>query len=316
MALPLGFRSFGGHCALLCAAIAGIVPFLGMAILACLDSGEEVTDIARTAQVPTMQQPIVIDSRPSSTDDRLANVLADLQRSLQQQDHARQSTEAAINNRMQTLEQALASAAPARSTTASITDGLSEAQDMLAELGVDWAAWGAGAEIDHAFTSCGLGREPSVNGIFGRAVRAMASVAPRYRALASSISHPPEVVLATDVVAPSKCFSFAGNGTVAIRFLHPQRVTHAVVERPPAWATLQPLAAPRFIEVRGWVAKEGAEPYRAALGSFEYASAGPRAQVFATGDVGVVQAVQFAFGRNWGEGHTSVCRLRLFGPRL
>lgn len=185
------------------------------------------------------------------------------------------------------------------------------AADPLEGLGVDWAARFTGAEIDHGYTSPGLGRD-----VVGCAVRAVAALVPRYRAYAGNVSHPPEVALAADHAPPIRCFYFGGKGTVAVRLLRATSPGHVAIEQPPSSSMVHPRAAPRSFKVYGWSTSEGAEPYSLLLGSFEYLIEGPRIQVFQLRAVppGGLRGVQFAFGGNWGEDFTTACRLRVLGP--
>jgi len=325
--LPSFLRSFGGQFAILCAASLGIVPFLGLAVVSLLGDDEPAAPVApsmvRTIAMPTprFDGPLGGGAAP---DLQLHGLFDGLQRQFERQERMRQSSDAAAEARMQRLEDTLATdraAAATRQVAPGASDGerpsarassvpTQESVELAPDLGVDWAAWSAGATIDGAATSWGLGREPSASGLLARAARAVASVAPRYRTHIGAISHPPDIVLATDSLAPSKCFTFEGNGSVAMHLLGARRLTHVLIEHVPAWADVHPQAAPRFFTVRA------TEPYDASVGDFEYALDGPRAQVFALpSGLGEVQAVKFEFGENWGAAHTSVCRLRVMGPR-
>lgn len=323
--LPPWFYGFGGHFALLCAALAGIVPFLGIAIFVCIGPGEDSASAASMKHLLTLPQGGGAEGVDNSVGSHLATVLHGLQQTLRQQEIARQASDATITERMRRLEDTLVAhvaavstaalpAGPARAVPQFLLPVSPDGGDQIAGLGIDWAAWGAGAEIDHGSTSWGLGRKPSASGLMGRAARLVAAVLPRYRAYAGNVSHPAEVVLAADSAPPSKCFSFWGNGTVAIRLLQPRRASHVVLEQMPAWATLLPQAAPRHFQVKAWEEGE-AEPYRTTLGSFEYALAGPRAQAFALSAASRrARGFQFSFQGSWGAEHTSVCRLRVLGP--
>ncbi|CAE8643748.1 unnamed protein product, partial [Polarella glacialis] len=228
---------------------------------------------------------------------------------------------AAAAEKAQQQAASAASAAAASAAAASAIGGQgappSETFDLAtAGLGVDWASWGMGAEIDHGHTSPGLGRS-----LLGCASRAVTSLLPSQRTLFGFVSHPPEAVLAWDSAPPSRCYSIEGNGAVAIRFLKPVRAGHVVLEQLPSWATAKPLAAPRSFEVLAWPADGVEESYSVKLGSFEYQLDGLRAQVFPlindSGSVfsGNVKGIKFSFGQNWGEeGLTMVCRLRVLAP--
>lgn len=323
--LPPWLRSFGVLFAVLCAAGLGIIPFLGAAVIAFL-ADEPSAPPAQPSVQTALPQPVVLQAPaappvlPASGGEAgsaaVLGALETLRRDLQAQELARQTSEVATGERVRRLEEAVAktaaSGAVAGPVVQVVSEGANEGGDATSGLGVDWAAWSAGAEIDYAHTSAGLGR-----GALGRAARAAAALLPRYRAYLGNVSHPPEVVLASESGPPSRCFAFGTNGSVAVRFPKPVRPLHVAVERRPDWATLQRRAAPRRFEVRAWSAAPDAEPYSASLGAFEYALDGPRAQVFALQGLdaveGGVQAVQFVFLSNWGEDYTSVCRLRVLG---
>jgi len=243
----------------------------------------------------------------------LSTFRQDLREQIQLHESTRQVSERAISMRMGSLEEKLA-ASIARQVDAPqvVTQVSSESVNLADTLGIDWAAWTAGAEIDHSHTSAGLGRNPA-----GRLMRAITGrFAPQWRSFASNVSQPPEVVLAADSSPPSRCFSFSGNGTLAIRLSRGVHLTHVVVEQLPVWAMTHAKATPRFFEVRATPSSVPADQYSVALGKFEYALDGKRAQAFALehGTHKRWQAIQLLFFGNWGDDHTAVCRIRAMGP--
>lgn len=306
--LPPWFRSFGLPFAVCCAAIAGIVPLFGVGLVALLsgDGGSPAPAI-HAVPIPSIAPP-VLHSDASSTDVLVA--LDSLRRDMQQREGARQAYDEAVVARVRRLETAAVAHSP--SSKRGAMGWSAQATDPTAGLGVDWASWTAGAEIDYGYTSTGLGRS-----ILGRASRLVTSLLPRYRVYAGNVSHPPDVVLAADFAPPTKCFAFQGEGTIAIRFPRVVSPTHIVMEQRPSLATLHPEAAPRHFEVRAWLAQPGAEPYSESLGTFEFKLGDAPAQAFPVQSArdSSVKAVQFVFRENWGQDYTSVCRLRVLSFR-
>uniref|UniRef100_A0A7S4RKT5 SUN domain-containing protein n=1 Tax=Alexandrium monilatum TaxID=311494 RepID=A0A7S4RKT5_9DINO len=317
---PPWLRSFGGGCAVLCAALLGIIPFLGTGVVAFLldaYSGQSAPAMqAAPPQHVVLQAPAAPAVLPVAGGEvagaAVLTALDGLRRDLQAQEHARKASETATGERVRRIEAALASGAGSGAAAGPLLqaapESTSEGGDVTSGLGVDWAAWSAGAEIDQAHTSAGLGRDA-----VGRAARVAAALLPRYRGFAGNVSHPPEVVLASESGPPSRCFTFGPNGSVAIRFPRAVQPLHVALEQRPAWATLRPRAAPRRFEVHVCPAGTEDEQYSVRLGAFEYALEGPRAQAFALELPATAQAVKFVFLSNWGEDHTSVCRLRVLG---
>lgn len=319
---------------LLCAALLGVMCFLGVAVFNLVGADDSASSPAPLAM---MQQPLVMSAprfeAGGASEAVVQSLFSNLQRQMESQEQARRIADLGAEARLRRLEEKVtadlaaaaarvptqaalpAAAVPAISVSASAAAGDVEGRGAVAALGVDWGAWTAGADIDFSATSWGLGRDPSVAGLLGRASRIVASAVPHLRTVVSPVSHPPTVVLAADGVAPSKCFTLGGNGTVAIKLLQPQRVTHVVLEHLPSWADLEPQAAPRFFSLSAWPATS-TERYHSPLGSFEYALGGPRVQAFPLAlEAGAVQAVKFDFGENWGASRTLVCRLRVMGPQ-
>ncbi|CAJ1416864.1 unnamed protein product [Effrenium voratum] len=196
---------------------------------------------------------------------------------------------------MQAEQKAWAAAKAARAAAAA-AGAPSEAED----LGMDWAAWTAGAEIDHSHTSQGLGRT-----LWARAGRVLACLAPSWR-MSLGASQAPEVVLTWETGPPSRCFTFDGAvGELSIRFWQPLRPSHVVLEQSPNWALANPRASPRHFEVRAWRAGDVSQ-YEVRLGRFEYQLAQGGSQVFnltsdGTALRGLVRGLQFRFEDNWGE---------------
>jgi len=320
---PNWLRNFGGPFAALCAALTGIVPFFGVAVLALV-----MQDAGSFSGAPEV-------GLPSGGSQLEVTDFEGLWKELQRQEASRSSLDAAIAERMQRLEQAAktspdaalalsaaekavaaASAAEASAASAAAAASGSGAGqgDATVGLGVDWAAWGAGAFIDHGHSSGALGRH-----FTGRLGRLAASFLPQYRELFAA-PHPPEVLLAWDSAPPSRCHSMvAAGGTVAIRFPQAVRASHVVIEQTPLWASSWPSrASPRHFQVQAWPA-DVEIPYSVELGAFEYQLHGQRLQVFALTDTngkavsGRVQGIRFIFDDNWGEASLTVCRLRVFG---
>lgn len=341
---PQWLRSFALPFALLCGALAGIVPLCAIACLGFFDDGESPAPAPAGPTQPPQPQlgwgqqwgGWLVSSQPPSQlvptagdaaavgapDAHLLGAVESLRHELRRQEASQKAVEASVSTRMQRLESSVASsvssaAVAAAAGASSLLGGAlgrrstQELSSVLDGLGVDWLAWSAGAEIDAGYTSSGVGR-----GILGRAARAVAAAVPRYRTHLGNVSHPPEVVLAADAAPPTRCFTFRGSGTIAVRLRADALLTHVAVEHVPAWAALKPHAVPRRFDVRARAAGSPAgSAYGPALGSFEYAFDGPRVQVFSLGDTGVLaDAVQFTFTENWGEDFTAVCRVRALGP--
>eukprot|EP00927_Polykrikos_kofoidii_P018288 TRINITY_DN18455_c0_g1_i1.p1 TRINITY_DN18455_c0_g1~~TRINITY_DN18455_c0_g1_i1.p1 ORF type:complete len:468 (+),score=87.92 TRINITY_DN18455_c0_g1_i1:39-1406(+) len=340
---PPWLRSFALPFALLCGALAGIIPLCAVAFFQLLGDSDTPAP-APLPQAPpgvppqqvgwgsqwggwlSMSQPFGAGSGLAgntgqlmvgdASDGQLLGAVEALRNDMHRQVASQKAVEASIASRMQRLEASVSSAASVAAASASSLFGrrsTEEDRSSLDGLGVDWLAWSAGAEIDASYTSPGIGR-----GIVGRAARVAASVLPRYRASLGNVSHPPEVVLAADAAPPARCFTFRGVGTIAVRLRGTAVLTHIAVENVPAWASVKPRAAPRHFEVR--VRTPGAPSgsgFGAPLGAFEYVLDGGRVQVFSLGGAGVAaEAVQFTFTGNWGEDFTAVCRLRALGPAI
>lgn len=308
-------RSSGVLFAVFCACLAGILPFAGIAVFSFLQGAGDADDAPLPLPPPPVEMLAPISTVASSAPDpqlmgALTALQADLRQQLQQIEVDRHASQVSLSARMGRLEEGLASRSESGTAAVDIVSQVDEpAGDSLADLGVDWAAWTTGAEIDHQHTSTGLGRHA-----VGRAARALSVLAPRWRN-ALEVSQPAEVVLSSHSSPPSRCFSFAGNGTIAIRFAKAVALTHVLVERLPRWATVHPTAQPRFVEVRAQLRDEPG--YSTTLASFQYLLEGPRSQAFPVaveGRQNLVAAVQFFFSGNWGEEFTSVCRLRAMGP--
>lgn len=339
-------RDFGGHFAALCSALTGILLFLVIAALV-LASGEAPDNTQAPVEAQGSQSAHFATRadifslwrehrhREAKQEVSLANTeiseerLRRLERALEEKVPAAgfDVVELAAEKATKAQEKAAAAAAAAASSASaaraaaagasSERHGSAGESDPTIGLGVDWAAWRAGAEIDHSHSSPGLGRNT-----FSRFARLVATAFPQWRMLLDNAagSHPPEIVLAWDASPPLRCFSLAPGGVLSVRFLKPLRASHVAIEQTPHWAAAKPLAAPRRFEVRAWPAMEETEPYSIKLGAFEYQLEGLRSQVFSLTDSsgnangGRVQAVQFRFLDNWGEeGLTSICRVRVFG---
>jgi len=291
LVLPAKFRSFGLHFALLCAALAGIVPFLGMGIVALLDA---LSDRSSALQVPThfqMSPPsFPVDPSSDGVVAQLSGAIDSLSRAMQQQEAAQRQSQADTTVKLRRLEDGLSEA---RSTASYVAEHLAastgkvaaldadaDASDLLG-LGVDWAAWTAGAEIDHSATSRGLGREPSAAGFAARTARVVAAAFPRYRSFVGKLSPPPEVVLAADSAPPSRCFIFEGQGVLTVRLAQPHSLNHIVLERMASWAMLHPQSTPRHFQVH--VQNESSSETLQSIPAdspFEYVLAGPRVRHF------------------------------------
>jgi len=302
-----------GPAAVLCACFVVLVPFLGFttvgAFIWSAAAGGSEGDKAPATAGGSVDVRRVADAVDALRQDLRSHVDEDRR-------EVSGASSAAVAAHVRRLEQTVAAATAASAATAARAPAAAGGAGDVAGLGFDWAAWSAGAEIDAGHTSAGIGR-----GLVGRTARALATLLPHHRARVAWVSHPAEVVLAADSAPPSRCFTFQGNGTLAVRLARGVLPTHVVVEQPPAVATERPRAAPRHVEVRVWPVEEDDAssalpgPYGTRAGAFEYALLGPRAQVFAL-DAGLplARAVQFVFGGSWGEDHTSVCRLRVLGP--
>lgn len=320
--VPQWLRGFGSHFALLCAAIAGIVPLLAIGFLAFMSnetpaSGSVVVPVIS----PAVASPPRMESSLSLGSIDAVQVLAGLEGlrlDLRRQEESFAEAQAASASRIGRLESISAreTQMPSPPTLPAVSL-VSDASPLLA-LGVDWAAYGAGADIDSDNTSPGLGRD-----VVGRTTKLLAMLLPRYRNHFGNVSHHPTVVLAADNGPPSKCLTLdSGGGFVAIKFVKPVFVKHVAIEALPPWAMLHAGATPRRFQVRAWQigdGEAGAEPYSANLGDFEYRLDGPSIQVFSLGQGSTdskVKAVQLRFTENWGEEFTSICRIRVLGPAL
>lgn len=308
--LPRWLRNFGGPFAVLCASMASIVPLLGIACLA-LFWGDD-TKVAPVTLDTSSRAVTAVGTGNAAAEfglsDAISSLRQELGNQLQKQESARLSTEASVMTRLGRLESGLSSSGRSWGGRAS-----ANAVDATDGLGVDWASWSGGAEIDHGYTSTGVGR-----GLTGRAARALSKLAPRWRTSVANVSPPPEVVLAADSAPPSTCFVMANApGKLAIRLPRPVYATHVAVERLPSWAEERPEASPRSFEVRAWLDDVGSLPYAAVVGVFEYKLAGPRSQAFELKMKSkAIKAVQFVFDGSWGDDHISVCRLRIFGAAV
>mmetsp|Transcript_35362 Transcript_35362/g.75376 ORF Transcript_35362/g.75376 Transcript_35362/m.75376 type:complete len:424 (+) Transcript_35362:99-1370(+) len=287
------------------------------------------------------------DGGDARSQSQLHGLISNLEQQLHRQEQSRLASNAMAEAKMEKMETLLqteiaavtrkfggssaqgsvAGSAALVTATSNLDAGLATPTAGVA--GVDWAAWSAGADIDHSATSWGLGRDASPSGLLHRATRVMATVLPQYRAHIGPVSHPPSVVLAADAAPPSRCFRFEGSGSIAIRLLHPRKLTHLVLERLLDWADLEPEASPRFFSAAAELADVGRgdlttgddvaeDAYRHSLGDFEYALHGGRAQAFAlppsTSGTRLIRGVKLTFHRNWGGSFTSLCRVRLLGP--
>mmetsp|Transcript_5406 Transcript_5406/g.12470 ORF Transcript_5406/g.12470 Transcript_5406/m.12470 type:complete len:428 (-) Transcript_5406:81-1364(-) len=155
---------------------------------------------------------------------------------------------------------------------------------------------------------------------------------PLFRARADLYrSEAPRVVLSSAPITQSRdCFAFRGaNSSIALRLAEHgrggARVRQLVIQQPARWAALRPRSSPRRFAVFGLpAARKGPEraekvetpqvdgPYTKFLGSFEYAAAGPAAQVFDLAPT-LVSGIRLVFaGPEWGENYICLYRLKLF----
>lgn len=301
---PPWLKSAGCIFAVLCAALAGVVPFIAIACVALWNNSgtsipHNLLDFAHLHSLTASA------ARTAGTTD--PQLLVDLERL--------RAVETATAVRIDRLEKALnqvANIAPGPLVTADQETLRHQdiGNDVVSTLGFDWAAWPAGARVEATLTSQGLGR-----GMLGRMVRAVSTLLPNYFAQCNNVSYPAEVVLAADSVPPSKCFTFRGDdGSIAIRFVRAIQPAHVVVEQMPIWATPHIHAAPRHFEVLAWGMEtdSSSQALSVSLGKFEFMLQGPRAQVFRVNSpMEAVRVLQFKFGANWGEDYTSICRLRV-----
>jgi hypothetical protein len=330
---PSWLRGFGGPFAVLCGALTGIVPFVVIAIIAIAlaDSGEPTKP-----DVPPM---VPVSTAPQAVDGLWAE--------LQRQASAQRVSEATQMMRLQRIEEALNSDSGGRGSEASAAvvaaerardkaeaaakaaiaaskaaskgtaQTIDSSSDALAGLGIDWASWSMGAQIDRSATSPGLGRNSGSLGALRRLLELLApSVGRRYL----PVSQPPEVVLTSVAAPPSRCFTIdSSSGSIAIRFVKSIRPAHVVIEQMPQWATDRPMATPRHVEIFALPSNSESSEYVTKVASFEYQLEGPRLQVFAlaseSGEIlhGKVDGLKFAFQSNWGEDITLICRVRVFG---
>lgn len=313
--VPAWFRGFGSQFALLCAALAGIMPLVAFAFLAYFSDDTGTSQNAAAVPTPAAHSfPIMpaysyaegsLHSRPPDMERLLAN-FEDFRLELRRQQESLVLAQTAASSRLGRLESMSSSQ---KTVTSPDLATLSAESSPLLGLGVDWAALWAGAEIDEHYTSPGLGRD-----VLGRTARVLSWMLPRYRTSFGNVSHPPAVALATDHGPPSKCFTLGANGgSVAVRFLIAVEASHVALEGLPPWAVFYPKTTPRRVEVRGWIADDP-EPYSAVLADFEYQLTGPRIQIFDLKPAGKLRAVQFRFAENWGGDFISVCRVRVLGP--
>jgi len=311
--LPTRVRICGGPLAILCSTCVNI-PLLLLNVFG-LWSSQGISGSVN--QSPVAQYQSRADTHVMGS---ILGTLEALRVDLRRQETRMAASDAAMGSRVARLESAQmqgssGGALPMQALATDIQQTDSCANPVECP-GIDWAAFSAGGEIDRAFTSSGLGRSPA-----GRISRGVAWLLPRFRAYIGNVSHPPEVALASDSAPPSKCFCFEGTqGTIAVRLLRAVRITHVVIEQRPQWATVLPRAAPRSFQVHGMPAENSVNEvssYTLSLGEFEYQMDGPRTQVFLLSVSAMhqqVQAVKFTFLQNWGEDHTSVCRVRVLGP--
>ena len=312
-------KRLGMTFAAFCAAATSIGPLLGIAFLALVEGeGSEVAPSAPTTPVTLIPESTGVPlARDLRKDDGLSEMTwKRLQRleeafAAEKPGHADATAALQAAERAHDAEQKAWAAAKAAEAAAQRLAGAtsgpvvpSTSGDMTLDLGVDWAAWKAGAEIDHRHTSVGLHR-----GFWSRVARVVTSLVPSWRMLVTA-SHPPDVVLTWETGPPSRCFAFEGQSAkVSILFWHPVRPSHVALEQSPSWA-LDPRTSPRDFEVYVWPSGMD-DPYSTRIGSFEFAGS---SQVFnLTADVGLVRGLQFRFERNWGEDHTLICRVRVFG---
>jgi len=307
---PPWLKSAGTIFAVLCAALAGVVPFIAIACIALWNSDGTSEG---TSSIPhkMMDFHLYLNSLSSLTSMRAAGT-SDAQ--LLVENEQRRAVEMATAVRIDRLEKALNEVAnivpgPLVSADHGTLRHQDVANDIVSTLGFDWAALPAGGRVEATLTSQGLGR-----GILGRMSRAVSMLLPDYFAQCINVSYPAEVVLAVDSVPPSKCFTFRGDGSVAIRFVRSIQPAHVVVEQMPIWATPHAHAAPRHFEIVAWGmgTDSGSQAHSVSLGKFEFMLHGPRAQVFRVNSTSdAVRVLQFKFGKNWGEDYTSICRLRV-----
>lgn len=300
-----------------CAAVTGMVPLGLMAFLLFSDVAEGFAGAAQLAElrlsVETLRQEV------RRQDPAVASRLLMLEEAIAGDTGAASSSvaAAAADAARKSSAEARAAAERAAALAAAVGErsGTSDpTSDAIAGLGVDWAAWSAGADIDRSQSSGGLGRS-----LLGRLGRVLATLVPVTRTFLGAASHSPEVVLTWETGLPSRCFELdLPRGSLAIRFSRDIRPSHVVLEQSPLWATTLPRAAPREFHVDVWPSEGDLEPYAITVGSYEYQLTGPRSQVFAVnGTAGSVlshvRGLRIRVESNWGEDHTLLCRVRVFG---
>ncbi|CAK8999829.1 SUN domain-containing protein 5 (Sad1 and UNC84 domain-containing protein 5) (Sperm-associated antigen 4-like protein) (Testis and spermatogenesis-related gene 4 protein) [Durusdinium trenchii] len=307
-----GTKRLGVAFAALCAAATGIPPVLGVALLAFLDADVAAPAAPMPLPTVTMEASRAADSQKAA--DALNEIawkrLQRLEEAFATISHGGHETTAAVEAAERAREaerKAWVAAKAAEAAAQRRAEGRAMSTDPMLDLGVDWAAWKAGAEIDHSHTTLGLHRN-----FWSRVARVMTSFAPHWRMWLRA-SHPPEVVLAWETGPPSKCFAFEGQSAkVSILFWRPVHPSHVAIEQSPSWA-LDPRASPRNLEVYAWPTGID-EPYSVKIDEFEFHGG---SQVFdltnQMGPTGLVRGLQVRIQRNWGEDHTLLCRLRVFG---
>ncbi|CAE7653390.1 denD, partial [Symbiodinium sp. CCMP2456] len=226
-----------------CAAVTGMVPLGLMALLLFSDVAEGPPAVS----VPTASQ--TLDSSFAG-----AAQLAELRLSMETLRQEMRRQDPAVASRLSMLEEAIAGDAGAASSSvasaaadaarkssaearaaaeraAALAAAVGERSgtsdptaDAIAGLGVDWAAWSAGADIDRSQSSGGLGRS-----LLGRLGRVLATLVPVTRTFLGAASHSPEVVLTWETGPPSRCFALdLPRGSLAIRFSRDIRPSHVV----------------------------------------------------------------------------------------
>ena len=320
MAKNGGFKRSGVAFAILCCATTGIVPLLGIGVMLLQDESAAIP-MAPPAPAPVKVDVSGLSSYSREVPDALNSMawkrLQRLEEAFASELPGRQAAamEAAEQAR-ESERKAWAAAKAAENAAQRVgSEGVPSSATVpdFGDLGVDYAAWKAGAEIDHSHTTSGLHR-----GFWSRVVRVVTSLVPGWRMLAAT-SHPPEVVLTWETGPPSRCFALNGQSAkISILFWQPLRPSHMALEQSPSWA-MDPRTSPKNFEVYVWPTGMD-DAYSLKLGNFEFLGG---SQIFnltseamgTTGPMGLVRGLQVRIQSNWGEEHTSICRLRVFGNR-
>lgn len=175
-------------------------------------------------------------------------------------------------------------------------------------------------EVDERFTSPGARTESNwlhqalTTASLATGLKPLVDRAKQYQ------SKPPSVVLSQEPLTNRDCLALRvdSSPTLAFRLEGSHSLSALTIEQPERWAAEKPRSQPRRFTVAGIQQSRSAgvsQEVKVLLGSFEYAVAGPAAQVFQLKQVGRVSGLRLEFEGSWGENYLCLYRIQAFeGP--